>query len=340
MKRALLYEHYEKEGTGTPKVRCLLCPHHCILADSQVGICGVRKNIEGELYSLNYDKVAATHDDPIEKKPLYHFLPGSTSFSLAAMGCNLKCVFCQNHTLSRVDSERAIYGEAVSPQQLVNAALRSGTQSISYTYSEPTIYFELMLETASLAKEKGLKNVMVTNGFISSEALNLLAPVMDAANVDLKAFREEFYKKYCGARLAPVLDTIKNMKNHGIWIEITTLLIPGLNWDPAEIKELISFIVSVDKTVPWHVSRFYPQYKLTDVPPTDPARIFSILETAKDIGLEYLYAGNVSSKKWEDTHCPKCGSLLIQRQGYYTQITNLSAGRCGSCNHPIPGVWE
>jgi pyruvate formate lyase activating enzyme len=338
MKTALFYEKTGKDGG--PKVRCLLCPHHCVLDDGQVGICRVRQNLKGELYSLNYDRVAATHSDPIEKKPLYHFLPGTTSFSLAAMGCNFRCVFCQNNSLSQVDDTGHIYGEPISPAQLVKTALKTHAQSISYTYTEPTIYFELMLETATLAKESGLKNVMVTNGYTGGPALEMIAPYMDGANVDLKAFSEEFYKKYCGARLAPVLETIRTMKQKNIWVELTTLLIPGLNSDLAEIKELISFILSVDEHIPWHVSRFYPQYKLNDVPPTDPGTIGGVLKTAKEMGLQYLYAGNISSEQWENTSCPQCGTMLIQRRGYFTRVLELSKGKCGSCGHVIPGVWE
>jgi pyruvate formate lyase activating enzyme len=338
MIEALLCETYEKGGAH--KVKCLLCPHQCILGEQQSGICNVRKNIDGKLYSLNYDRVAATHFDPIEKKPLYHFLPASTSFSIATMGCNLQCIFCQNHSLSRVEDAGSIFGESISPEQLVKTALKNHSQSISYTYTEPTIYFELMLETAKLAKKSGLKNVMVTNGFISSQALEMIAPYMDSANVDLKAFTEDFYKKYCSARLTPVLDTIKAMNQKGIWVEVTTLLIPGLNTNPEELKQLISFIISVDETIPWHVSRFYPQYKLNNLSTTDPGIIFDILETAKAMGIQYLYAGNVSSDYWENTHCPKCNTLLIKRHGYYTRVLELSEGKCASCGHTIAGVWK
>lgn len=337
MKAARLYEAYGE--SDSQKVQCKLCAHRCILEDGRSGVCKVRKNSGGELYTLNYHKVAATHSDPIEKKPLYHFLPGSTSFSMATMGCNFSCKFCQNHSLSVVHGESQLFGEAVPPEQLVAAALHYNSQSISYTYSEPTIYFELMYETAKLAKEQGLKNVMVTNGYMTAEALEEIAPYMDAANIDLKAFKDEFYKKQCGARLEPVLETIRGMKANGIWIELTTLLIPGLNDDPQEIKDLISFIVEVDPEIPWHVSRFYPQHRLTDVDPTDPRAIYSFLEMAGDMGLQYLYAGNVASDKWEDTRCPKCDALLIQRSGYFTRVKNMAQGTCTSCNHPIPGVW-
>jgi len=278
--------------------------------------------------------------DPIEKKPLYHFLPGSQSFSIAAMGCNFRCKFCQNYRLSQVSNESHIQGEAISPRQLVEAALRYSAESISYTYSEPTIYYELMFETAQIAKEKGIKNVMVTNGYMSGEALSEIAPYIDAANIDLKSFSDDFYKKYCGGRLQPVLDTIKGMKEKGIWIELTTLLIPGLNDNPDEIKKLIAFIVEVDRNIPWHVSRFFPQHRLTDLPPTNPAGIFSCLEMAAEMGLKYLYAGNVNSDNWENTRCPQCSQVLIHRRGYYTQLSHFSGGNCESCGHSIAGTWK
>ncbi len=335
MKEALLYK---KGDSG--KVECVLCAHHCTLKEGQSGVCRVRKNINGKLYSLNYDKVAATHSDPIEKKPLYHFLPASTSYSIAAMGCNFNCTFCQNHSLSMVEDEAGIYGERISPEDLVAAALRAGSQSISYTYSEPTIYFELMIETARLAKEKGLKNVMVTNGFMSPEALDMMAPYLDGANVDLKAFSEHFYRKYSGAGLAPVLDTIKGMKKNGIWVEVTTLLIPGLNSDKDELTKLISFIADVDPAIPWHVSRFFPHYKLLDAPITDTGLIFETLSIAKEIGLKYLYGGNITSRKWSDTYCPSCETLLIERSGHFTNVRNMSDGECGNCGEKIAGVFS
>lgn len=335
MKEALLYK---RDDSG--KVECLLCAHYCTLKEGQSGVCRVRKNINGRLYSLNYDKVAATHSDPIEKKPLYHFLPASTSYSIAAMGCNFNCAFCQNHSLSMVADEHGIYGERISPEDLVAAALRAGSQSISYTYSEPTIYFELMIETAQLAKEKGLKNVMVTNGFMSPEALDMMAPYLDGANVDLKAFSEHFYRKYSGASLTPVLNTIKGMKKRGIWVEVTTLLIPGLNSDKDELTKLISFIAEVDPAIPWHVSRFFPNYKLLDTPITDTGLIFYALQTAKEMGLKYLYGGNIAPDKWANTYCPSCKTLLIERSGYYTNVRNMSAGECGNCGEKIAGVFS
>jgi pyruvate formate lyase activating enzyme len=334
MKPALLVE------TVADGLRCLLCAHHCRLKDGQTGICGVRKNSGGQLAALSYDKVAATHSDPIEKKPLYHFLPGSISFSIATMGCNFKCKFCQNNSLSVVPENGRLYGQDIAPEELVRTALHYGSRSIAYTYTEPTIYFELMLETAKLAAAEGIKNVMVTNGYMSGEALEMMSPYLHGANVDLKSFSDDFYRKMCGARLQYVLETIESMKEKDVWIELTTLLIPGLNDDPAEIKELISFIVDLDNEIPWHVSRFYPQHNLTDKPPTNPQEIFNYLEIARDMGLKYLYAGNVLSDRWENTVCPECDSLLIERSGYSTRVRGLTAGACGSCGTPIAGVWE
>jgi pyruvate formate lyase activating enzyme len=238
-----------------------------------------------------------------------------------------------------VQSETRIFGEPISPGELVGMAERYGSQSIAYTYSEPTIYFELMLETAKLAGEKGIKNIMVTNGYMSAEALEMMAPWLDAANIDLKAFTESFYKEYCNGRLAPVLETIKRMKERDIWVELTTLLIPGLNDDNGEIKELVSFIASVDDTIPWHVSRFFPQHHLLDVPPTPTGSIYDVLDIGKEMGLKYVYAGNVAGDEFAHTRCPSCHAVLIQRSGYYTRVLNLTNGKCGSCQQPIAGVW-
>jgi len=340
MKQALLTEQIDIGGEK--KVRCKLCAHGCVIAEGKLGVCRVRKNIDGRLFSLNFDRVAAIHDDPIEKKPLYHFLPGSSSFSLAAMGCNFSCAFCQNSSLSVVSGEEQIYGRPISPEQLVAAARQSGCLSISYTYSEPTIYFELMLETAKLAHAEGISNVMVTNGYMSIEALEVIAPYLDAANVDLKAFTDIFYKQYCGAHLAPVLKTIREMRKRGIWVEVTTLMIPGLNDDAGELEQLIAFILEVDENMPWHVSLFYPQHRLTDIPPSSPSAIFRTLEIAKQKGLKYLYGGNVASRQWSDTHCPNCKALLIERNGYDTRLSGLDTmnGKCRSCGHAIAGVWK
>lgn len=335
MKPALLYERLADN-----KIKCQLCPHNCLVDDGQSGICRVRKNLGGDFFSLNFHKVAATHMDPIEKKPLYHFLPSSPSFSMATMGCNLSCRFCQNNSLSMVINEHHLFGKEIAPEQLVDMALKEKASSISYTYSEPTIYFELMLETAKIAKDKGLKNVMVSNGFMSEKALELIAPYMDAANIDLKAYSDEFYRKFCGARLQPVLETIKNMHKMKIWIEVTTLLIPGLNTDKDQLKELISFILEVDAHIPWHVSRFFPQHKMKDMPITATDTIYLALEKGKEMGLKHLYGGNMAPDQWSDTYCTRCQSVLVERSGYTTVIKDLSGGKCGQCQTPIAGVWE
>ena len=321
------------------QVICRLCAHQCRLHDGATGVCRVRKNIAGILYSLNFDHVVAVHMDPIEKKPLYHFLPGTGTFSIAAMGCNFSCRFCQNHSISMVNEELGIVGETISPEQLVQNALKNRARSISYTYTEPTVFFELMLETARLAHQEGIKNIMVSNGYMSSQALSLLRPFLDAANIDLKAFSDIFYKKYCSASLKPVLETISSLKTSGVWLEITTLLIPGLNDDGEEIKRLISFLLEVDARMPWHVSRFFPQYQLQHIPPTEKDSIYKFLRLGAAMGLKYPYGGNLTADRWNDTHCSRCEKKLIQRQGYQTEIIALQSGKCQFCDQDIPGIW-
>ncbi|MCX6557925.1 MAG: AmmeMemoRadiSam system radical SAM enzyme [Candidatus Aminicenantes bacterium] len=331
-------ELFEKGSQN--QVTCRLCAHQCRLPEGGSGICRVRKNIAGTLYSLNSDRVIAMHMDPIEKKPLYHFLPGSSSFSIAAMGCNFSCRFCQNHSISMVQDEPGISGENVSPEELVQNALDNRARSISYTYTEPTVFFELMLQTARLAHQAGLKNVMVSNGYLSGQALAMLVPYLDAANIDLKAFNDDFYKHYCSARLKPVMETIAALKASGVWLEITTLLIPGLNDDREEIKRLILFLLGIDDRMPWHVSRFFPQYRLRNIPPTAEDSIYGFLRLGAEMGLKYLYGGNLSADSWNDTVCPQCRTKLIRRLGYQTSVLALQAGRCRTCGSAIPGIWE
>ncbi len=335
MIEALLYRREEKK-----KVRCFLCAHRCLLREDQSGICRVRKNVDGVLYSLNSDRVTAVHLDPIEKKPLYHFLPGSASLSIAAMGCNFSCQFCQNHEISQVFKEELISGEKISPENLVQNAIRSRALSISYTYTEPTVFFELMLETARLAKQANLKNVMVTNGYMSPEALEMMSPYLDAANVDLKSFSEDFYREYCGAKLHPVLDTIREMKRRGIWIEVTTLLIPGLNAGLEDQKGIVSFLLEIDPFLPWHVSRFFPQYQLTDRPITPEGDIALLLNLAAEMGLRFVYGGNFDDERYSDTFCPDCRLRLIRRYRYQIESPGIAGGNCSRCGRPIPGVWQ
>ncbi|MBN2400635.1 AmmeMemoRadiSam system radical SAM enzyme [candidate division KSB1 bacterium] len=322
------------------QVICRLCAHQCRLPEGSTGICRVRKNVAGVLYSLNSDHVVAMHLDPIEKKPLYHFLPGATTFSIAAMGCNFSCRFCQNYSISMVTNEQEISGESVSPEQLVQFALQNRASSISYTYTEPTVFFELMLETARLAHQHGIKNIMVSNGYMSRWALSQLEPFIDAANIDLKAFSEKFYKKYCRARLQPVLETIAAIQAGAIWLEITTLLIPGLNDDREEIKRLIEFLLGLDDQLPWHVSRYFPQYQMQHIPATATESIHGFLDLGSEMGLKYLYGGNMAIDSWNDTHCPNCKGKLIRRQGYHSEILALQAGNCQFCGQPIAGIWQ
>ncbi|MDY0296147.1 MAG: AmmeMemoRadiSam system radical SAM enzyme [Acidobacteriota bacterium] len=320
-------------------VQCRLCAHYCRIENGETGICRVRLNRDGILYSLNYDRVIAVHSDPIEKKPLYHFLPGSSAFSLAAMGCNFQCRFCQNYSISQVDPRRGPQGEPIPPRELVQSALDAGCRSLAYTYTEPTVFFELMLETAKLARARGLKNIMITNGFISAEGLDMLAPWIDAANVDLKAGSDAFYREQCGGRLQPVLKTITAMHQAGIWLEVTTLLIPGLNTDDAQLSRVVTFLHDLNPHIPWHVSRYYPQYQM-DRPSTEAGVIEAALAKARDAGLVYLYAGNLPLEEWSDTRCPQCNALLIRRSGYAVTIHGLDKGKCRNCGCDIAGVYE
>jgi pyruvate formate lyase activating enzyme len=335
MIKALLAEPGENNG-----VICHLCAHECRIAEGRTGVCRVRKNLGGELFSLNADRVVAANIDPIEKKPLYHFLPGSSSFSVAAMGCNFSCRFCQNHAISMVADGGNIQGDAITPEQLVALARRNRAQSISYTYTEPTVFFELALETARLAHAAGIRNVLVSNGFMTARALALLGPLLDGANIDLKSFNDDFYKTYCSARLGPVLETISAMKTMGIWIEVTTLLIPGLNDERREIADLIAFLHAAGRDIPWHVSRFFPQYRMTDIPPTGAESIHAFLQLAEDSGLYFAYGGNLADSRWSNTRCPACHETLIERRGYQVETTGLQAGSCRFCGAPLPGVWE
>jgi pyruvate formate lyase activating enzyme len=328
------------ESAGEDRVICHLCAHECRINEGKTGVCRVRKNLKGELFSLNADRVVSINLDPIEKKPLYHFLPGSRSFSIAAMGCNFSCRFCQNHSISVVNAEDEIQGERISPEQVLALARKNHAQSISYTYTEPTVFFELVLETARLARLAGIRNALVSNGYMTAKALSLLGPFLDGANIDLKAFSDGFYKKFCSAHLRPVLETISAMKAMGIWIEVTTLLIPGLNDDRREIEELISFLYGLDENIPWHVSRFFPQYRLLDIEPTAAASIHAFLQLGTDMGLKFTYGGNLADSSWSNTRCPSCRETLIKRSGYHVDNIGLQSGSCRFCGTAVAGTWE
>ncbi len=334
MKEALLYERRSGD-----RVTCRLCAHSCQIGEGKTGRCLVRKNQKGRLYSLVYGRLIAAHTDPIEKKPLYHIQPGSSSYSIATVGCNLRCTWCQNWEISQMPLERGvILGDEQSPEQTVTKAHSSGCRSIAYTYTEPTIFFEYALDTARLAHEAGLKNVFVTNGYMSSEALVLISPYLDAANVDLKAFRDETYQKYTGARLAPVLESLRKMKELGIWIEITTLLIPGINDDDAELREAVAFIVGeLGPDTPWHISRFHPSYRLGKGSITPRGAMERALAIGREAGLRYIYMGNIGGET--NTVCHQCGALLIRRDAFWVLKNNIAPGSvCPQCGTPIAGV--
>ncbi len=330
---------WDRAGDGA--VACRLCSHRCVIKPGNLGVCAVRENRGGRLVTLVYGEVVAAHADPIEKKPLYHFFPGSKAMSIATPGCNFRCGFCQNWQISQAPRRTTggMAGEPFAPQAIVRAAVAEGCRSISYTYTEPTIFFEYAYDTARLAREAGLANSFVTNGYMTAEALETIQPALDAANVDLKAFRDETYKKTCGARLEPVLDTIRRMKTLGIWVEVTTLVVPGLNDSPGELEAIARFIASVDPDIPWHISRFHPDYEYTQAQATPVPTLRAAAETGRREGLRYIYVGNVPGES-EDTRCRTCGTVLISRRGF-TVVANVLAGsRCPSCGTTLPGRFE
>jgi len=325
---------------GGGKVACALCSHRCVIAPSKSGICAVRENRQGKLVTLVYGEVIAAHVDPIEKKPLYHFYPGSKALSIATAGCNFKCSFCQNWEISQAPRRGGggLRGQQFSAEEIVREALAQDCRSISYTYTEPTIFFEYAYDTARLAKEAGLANNFVTNGYMTEEALGAIRPYLDAANVDLKAFKDETYKRVCGARLEPVLASIRRMRDLGIWVEVTTLVVPGLNDGAEELTGIARFIAGVDPDIPWHISRFHPDFEYTDAPST-PARTLRLAaEIGKREGLRYLYIGNMPGES-EDTHCPTCGQVLISRRGFFVAENQMAGNRCPFCSGPIAGVF-
>ncbi len=329
--------YYQKLAGGA--VQCQLCPRFCVLAEGETGFCRVRKNIQGKLYSLVYGQPVSVHLDPIEKKPLFHFLPGTAAYSIATVGCNLRCLYCQNWEISQSSPER-VESVKMTPEQVVEQALASGAKSIAYTYSEPTVFYEYMLETAKLAREKGLKNVMISAGYINSEPLKQLSPYLDAIKIDLKAFNNGFYKRIVGGELEPVLETLKTIKKQGVWLEIVYLVIPGENDQPEEIKMMSRWIKeNLGEDVPLHFSRFHPMYKLINLPPTPEQTVKDLRKIALKEGLKYVYTGNLGDEETESTYCPASKQTAIKRQGYFIKETNLIDGQCFD-GEKIPGVWE
>ncbi len=329
---------YDKEGETA--VRCSLCAHRCRIEAGSRGVCGVRENRAGLLISLVSRAVVAAQCDPIEKKPLFHVLPGSRSYSIATAGCNFRCSFCQNHEISQVPREEGrIAGRELAPAAIVELAIRSGAKSVAYTYTEPTVFFELAYETAGIARERGLRNVLVTNGYMTEKMLRLFAPRLDAANVDLKSFSDEFYRNRCGARLEPVLASLQAMKELGIWVEVTTLLIPGLNDGEEELRELADFLRSLGAETPWHISRFHPRYRMMEQPPTPAASIHRAIRIGTSAGLRYVYSGNITGDSGENTSCARCGHLLIGRCGFAIERLDLTESACPRCGTPLDGIF-
>lgn len=328
--------------------QCRLCSHFCRIEPGQRGLCGVRQNRDGELFSLVYGLPAALGADPVEKKPLYHFLPGTRTFSLGTMGCNLFCSFCQNASLAQPPGQgQAVRGHQLGPQALVDAACDSGCRSMAYTYSEPTVFFELVEDASRLAVRRGLKNILVSNGFMSPDCLKAFGPAqggcIQAANVDIKAFTETFYAEQCGARLAPVLENVRHMRELGWWLEITTLVIPGLNDAPGELEALAAFIVrELGPDTPWHLSRFHPAHRLQDRPVTPTQTLLDARAAGRAAGLKYIYLGNASGLGFGDTLCPACGKTAIEREGFLViagEEGALPGGVCPWCGAALPGTW-
>lgn len=335
-KEAMLYRTIEEN-----KVYCYLCNHHCKISDKSFGICGMRENRGGKLFTYAYGEVIAAHVDPVEKKPIFHLLPGSFSFSIATAGCNFRCGFCQNWQISQLSKKKdlPIEGTAILPDEIVKLAQAKECQSISYTYTEPTIFFEYAYETAKLAKNEGLFNIFVSNGFMTKEAIDTIHPYLDACNVDLKSFRDNFYRKICHGRLEPVLDSIRYMKKLGIWVEITTLVIEGDNDSTEELTDIAQFIAGLDPNIPWHISRFHPDYQFMNRQSTS----LEVLERAYSIGeskgLRYIYIGNLPGKS-EDTLCPTCKKVIIKRHGLRVTENVLKNGRCGFCQGQVAGIFQ
>lgn len=334
MKEAMYYTKKKQD-----LVECGLCPHNCVIADKKVGICRVRQNKGGKLYSLNYAKPVALHLDPIEKKPLFHFLPGKSVFSIGTVGCNMGCLHCQNWDISKANPLDYDTKE-VLPEETVELAIQNRSKIIAYTYNEPTIFYEYAYECSKLAKQKGLRNVIVSNGFINPEPLKEWCKYLDAANIDLKAFNEDFYEKMCMARLKPVLESLKILKTNNVFFEITNLIIPTKNDDFNEIEEMCVWIAkNLGKDVPLHFSRFHPDYKLKDIQPTPQETLLKAKEIAVNY-LDYVYVGNIITKEHENTYCPKCKELLVQRFGFGILKNNIKDSKCPKCSHQIPGVWN
>ena len=322
------------------RVKCLVCSHACDLPEGGTGKCGVRVNHRGQMISLVEDAVTAVQMDPVEKKPLYHFLPGTRTFSLGSAGCNFHCRFCQNSSIAHVNPHTTLSGRRLTPETLTRLAKDNKAPSISFTYNEPTVFFELMYNTAGLAKANGLKTIMVSNGFMSPEFLHSMAKRIDAANIDLKGFTNEFYAKYCGGKLQPVLDNLKRIKDLGWWLEVTTLLIPRVNDSEEETGKIAEFIAKeLGTDTPWHISAFHGAAEMINHPSTSIETLERTWRAGSDAGLKHVYIGNVVSAVGAHTFCPECGAKLIERKGYRTRKM-FKGDECSQCGAKIAGVWH
>ncbi len=345
MHAALLFEKKKNN-----LVRCTACNNYCTIKDGDSGTCGVRKNINGELFLLVYGQAAAANVDPMEKKPLFHFMPGQPIFSIGTLGCNFACEFCQNWDISQATRklkgekqnilhELGEYGYKLSPEEIIAFCKANKIKAVAFTYNEPVIFFEYALDTMKLAKKEGIKTVFVSNGFESKEALEILKDYLDAINIDLKSFNEDFYKKVCHGRLQPVLDDIKKCHELGIWTEVTTLFIPGENDTDEEMHKIVDFISGIDKNMPWHVSAFHPDYKMRDKDSTPHDTLIRAYEIGKK-KLNHVYIGNVSDQKRSATYCPECNEVLIERLGYRTHVMEMEKNKCKKCKTVVAGVFE
>ena len=337
MKEAMFYQHGQEN-----EVVCNLCNHHCHIKEGKRGLCGVRENQDGKLYSLVYSRLIAEHVDPIEKKPLFHFLPGSKAYSSSTVGCNFRCLHCQNYDISQYPHlhNGEITGNERSPESVVKGAIRQDCASLCYTYVEPTIFYEFAYDCSILAHQRQAKNVFVSNGYMSPEVSRHLATVLDGINIDIKGFTDDFYKKVCKARLQPVLDNVQLMHELGVWVEVTTLVIPGLNDSKEELRDIAKFIKGVSSAIPWHVTAFYPTFKMLDREPTPAATLHMAREIGREEGLRFVYEGNIHGEGGENSYCPACGEELISRFGFSIRSNSLSEGHCGKCGEPIEGVWH
>jgi len=337
LREAMLYQQLDGQ-----KVRCELCGHRCEISAGKFGLCRVRENVAGVLRTHSYSAVVAANVDPIEKKPLFHVLPGSRSLSIAAAGCNFQCAFCQNWQISQApQTGRIVGGEAIAPEELVASARQHRCASISYTYTEPTVFFELAYDTAKLAHKQGLLNCFVSNGYLTPLAVETIAPHLDAINVDLKAFRDETYRRVMKARLEPVLTCLRALVKAKIWLEITTLVVPGMNDSAKELRDIATFIAGeLGTRVPWHVTRFHGDYQMAKTPGTPLAKLEEACRIGVEAGLKYVYCGNVPGQADERTRCPQCGEVVIDRVGFTVLANHMKDGACPACGAAIEGIWR